>query len=458
MIQKLRAVLISRDSNSDEITTAIVRTLSTDFDENSVEIFTDRFVVNNILDKMPSSVIINLSEIILRDIIEDNGEIFKQSHVYDCQLITEGILCVIFAKINKLLKQKRKHDDTTTRKALCSKILSLLPTELFLASAIGEFLEKVSQITISESNEQIDLKIHSSKIHLYLEALKKLPVIFSSENTQKLIVLLLFSLLKDINHSNCEDEIKKNCESLIISIIQHNKFTLLDVFEVNVLVKQLIENFTRCEDVFFHVVQSAFKSEPEIAKFESGIVFIKDNLKMNQCLRFAVTVLNILSKVKKMKISPETKEICLRYKSDICHKIVKLTLKKSPDVSLIEPYALVLKTSLGKDEDNSLAKLKTCLKDYAEYCLHNLSDENIKGSLLLFTTLLHNKSLLADFGDGFILKIYNSLKSVTIRTEILEEYSQLIILITSLIPNEQFLQVFGDLLKVTVSTTGLIHF
>ncbi|XP_044268895.1 uncharacterized protein LOC123014085 isoform X2 [Tribolium madens] len=454
MIQKLRAMLMSHDSNS-EITTAIIRTLSSEFDDSSVEIFTDRFVINHLLDKMPSTIIVNLSEIILQDLLEGTGEIFKQPHIYDSRLITEGILCVIFTKINKLLKQKRKHDDATLRKAHYSKILSLLPTDMFLAPNIGEFLVKASEV-VSEGDEQIiDLKLHSDKIQAYLDAFRRLPVLFASEDTQKFIILLLFSLLKDINHSNCEEEIKNGCESLIISIIQHNKFTLLDIFEANILVKLLIENVVKSEDLFTHIVQSAFKCDSAIAKFESGIAFIKGNLKSKQCLRFAVNVLLVLHKMKKIKVSPESKELCLKYKTDICHKIAKLVLKKSPEDGLIEPFAIVLKSFLAKDEDDNLSKLKISLSDYVEYCLENLSDENIKGSLLLFSTILFNKSLLNNLDDAFILRIYNSLKRVTVKTEMLEEYSQLMILITSLIPNEQFSKIFDDLLKVTTKSIDL---
>ncbi|KAJ3662927.1 hypothetical protein Zmor_007241 [Zophobas morio] len=446
LIQKLRAFLIFGDGNND-VVAPIIRTLSTSFDAESVDIFSDRFVVNTVLDKMPTSNIISLAEILVKDLVEGNTKVLDEPHINDSQLITQGILCVIFTKINKLLKQKRKHDDTSVRKALCSKAMSLLPTDMFLCGRIEEVLGSVSEILVSESHHQnIDLKMQEEKLELYLELLTKIPLIFCSESTQKLTVLLLMALHKD--SQNCEN-IKLKCEQLIISIVQHNRFTLLDLFESSVLVKTLVDSFDSSEDLFFQIVQNVFKSDTAITKFEPGVSYIKDNLRQDKCLRFAVTLFNVLSKIRKVKMSPQSKEVCLKYKSDICHKMLKLVLKNSPEDRLIEVFGLVLKTFLAKDEDDTLSKLKTRLPEYVEYSFNNMSNINSKACLLLFTTILHNKTILGDFSDTFILRIWDALKTIAIQNDSLEEYSQLVTLITTLIANEHFSNIFGNLMKVT---------
>ncbi|RZC42407.1 uncharacterized protein BDFB_000322, partial [Asbolus verrucosus] len=445
VIQKLRAILIFENNVSEDVTGPIIRSLSTNIHTNSTKIFTDRFIVNNVLDKLPSSVIMNLSETVVKDLFDGGVDMMQDSPVYDSQVITNGVLC------------KRKHDEATVKKACCSKIISILPTEIFLNSNVEEFFEKATKILVFEGDGQaMDLKVHNDKIEKYLEILRKLPIIFCAESSQKLLLLLLFSLHRDINESNCSVALKKSCESLIVSIIQHNKFNLLDLFEARIFLEMLVKNFERSEDLFFYIAHNIFKNDTAIDGFQTGIEFIKENIQETKCLRFATVVLNLLSKIKKVKISTNSKELCFKYKSTICNKIAKVISKKRPENRLIEPYAIVLKSVLAKDEDGLLSKLKSSLHDYVEFSISNLTDENLRGSLLLFTTILHHKTILTDFNDDFVLSIWNNLKAVTITNELMEDYSQVVTLIVSLIPNEQFTNIFEDLLRITVPLTSAI--
>ncbi|XP_068900986.1 uncharacterized protein [Tenebrio molitor] len=448
VIQKLKAFLIFQDSNVEDVTAPIIRTLSSDFDDSSIEILTDKFVVNNILDKMPSSVIITLAEVIVKELVGGNTKTINLPQIHDSQIVTDGILSVVFTKVNKLLKQKRKHDDAAPRKAFFSRVVSVLPPDMFLTDSIEESLRRASEIIVSESKDQhIDLKMNDTKIEAYLGVLRKLPVMFCTESSQKLLILLLLALHRDVVSSNCEVSLKKCCESLMISIVQLNKFALLDLFEATDFLELFSKDFDRSEDLFFYVAQNVFKSDADIAKFETGVTYIKDNLKESKCMKYGLIVLKLLSNTKKIQISADSKELCLKYKSSISHKMVKIVVKSDVEDRLVEPYAFVLKSFLAKDEDDALSKLRPRLPDYVDYCQRNISDANIKGCLLLFTTILHHKSLLSDLNEDFVSRIWNDLKSVNVEVEMFEEYSPLVVLIASMISNEQFSRIFEDLLK-----------
>lgn len=87
-----------------------------------------------------------------------------------------------------------------------------------------------------------------------------------------------------------------------------------------------------------------------------------------------------------------------------------------------------------------------------------LNAGNIKGSILLFSTILNNKTKLGNKEDDFIMKVWNSCKIVEIPEKDTENYSKLIVLIFEHISGQLFNDVTKELLNLTVSIIQLLGF
>lgn len=443
ILQKLRASLIFEDQVNTDMLNPVIK----DFSTNIENFCTDEFFLNNVINKMPNSAILSVCELILND-FDTFSE--NEPQILDSGVIVKGILSLIMTKISKLIKQKRKLDETVFKKPVFNKILSGLPTDLFLCENIGTFLGASVEILVSQSEPQsLDIKTNDLKILSCLTILGDVPVIFCDKNVQKLLIVLLLGLVRDMKDSNCATVLKSTCENIVFGIIQHSKFDLLDLLKGEALLR-LLQDFERFEQIFFLFANIILKDNKSIVDFQTGITHILTNIKDKSYLKCGLIVVNLINKNKKIKLKPESKQLLSDNKSKICDRLVKMLSKKSPENDLIEAYAISLKTFLAKDENSNLDKLRLTLRQYLEFCLNNLCDENMKGSLLLLTTTLHHKNLLNEVDDNFPLKVWDSLKSKSVSNEALEDYSHLVILITSLIPNEQFDHIFGDLLKATV--------
>lgn len=157
-------------------------------------------------------------------------------------------------------------------------------------------------------------------------------------------------------------------------------------------------------------------------------------------------------------MSTNIKNTCIEYKSLISHAIVNLIVaKEQPEIDLFEAYTFVLRFYLLNDENKCLKRLLKCLNSYLTFALDNFNgiDDNPKGHLLLFATVLNNKSKLInnidDDNNNVTLRIWNVCKTIRqISDDNFENYTQLINLIFGQIPNEEFNKLTSDLLSSMV--------
>lgn len=432
---------ILEDNVTEECTNSLINELSLNIDEESVDIFADSFFINNVFEKMTEGNIIRIGEIFLQMLLSGNLTIIK----YDSRLVIHSIICVWSTKINSFFKQKRKHNEDSIRKSIYRNVFSNLPFNVLLNCEESCNLQDSVQILLSSQHiESIDLKTIENKLQMYLEVLEKLPIIFCSTRTQNLMILLLLAFHKDISCSNCTIVLKNTCERLIFGIFQHNKSELLDFCEAGELIKLIDQYFDRRFDLFSNLANYAFKSDSTIAKFEAGINFIV-NMKEDRCLVYAVNLLNLLNKFKKQKLAPESKAYFVSYRNVLCKKIIKYISEASPEDKFIEPYAVVLKTVFAA-EDKNISKVNSLLNEYVYYCLKNLNQNNVKGCILLFGTVLRTKTLLEKFHTTFVLEVWRGFKLIPVSEQILDDYSQLVMSISFLLATEQFEEFLDDLL------------
>ncbi|KAF7281180.1 hypothetical protein GWI33_005050 [Rhynchophorus ferrugineus] len=435
-IQKLRGMLLFDESITEDITLNIVKTLQEHLEDTWKDLLSDKFCVCYIVPKMDVISLTSLSE----HLIEDNS-LQDVHHIKDSPTLMNSMLYVIMSKLSKLFKTKRKHGEDSN-KGISSKVFSLVPNEVFFNCTesydLSDVIAAIKEMNKENEKSLCDFGNKEEKALLYLKNIRRIPVICSSVDIQKMVLLYLYYLHGDIRDS---EMLKSECECLIIGILQNCKFQLIDIFDLNLLCTKVLNNFEQHQNIFPLIVENVFKNDDAIKGFDSTISGLLNKVDSSKYLKSVLVILQAVNKQIKSKKDTSAKETANNYKEKILNKLVKQVCKSE---FLVEAYGTCLKhyLSLGQQSE-ILDKLSEKLPTYMEYALANISSENKKGCVILFATVLHNKQKLPGLDENVVLNVWNAVKSVDIE----DEYSHLVNLIFTLIPNDEFSNLVGDLLQ-----------
>lgn len=155
--------------------------------------------------------------------------------------------------------------------------------------------------------------------------------------------------------------------------------------------------------------------------------------------------------LKKTKMPKEVKNVAESYKTTICNEITQLIIKDKPQEHILLGYATALRHFLGQNDEENIPHLLKHLNAYVEYALNDCQHFQTTGYLILFTTVLQNKSKIPEFDDGLAVKFWEACKENPLVYSKFDEYSQLIVLIVGHVGNEGFPDIMKDLLGLSVS-------
>lgn len=151
-------------------------------------------------------------------------------------------------------------------------------------------------------------------------------------------------------------------------------------------------------------------------------------------------------------MSKDVKNVADSYKSSICKEITELVLQNKPKEHLLLGYAHSLRHYLSqKDQNEKIMQLLKHMDAYVEFALKKSQNFHTAGYLILFITILQNKSQIPEFEETLILKFWNACKENVSVYSRFEEYSQLMVLIVGHVSNEKFPDVIQDMLEISVS-------
>jgi len=141
------------------------------------------------------------------------------------------------------------------------------------------------------------------------------------------------------------------------------------------------------------------------------------------------------------------------YQEEIFKSVFELIIKlKDSNVThLTEAYALTLKHYLPKNS-NELSELVLLLDKYIDGITHLDKATETKGTILLFTTILRNKSQFKNLQADIVMKAWTCCQNLRPDNKEYEDYSKLVMLIFEHIPNDQFSALSTDLLKIMTET------
>lgn len=150
-------------------------------------------------------------------------------------------------------------------------------------------------------------------------------------------------------------------------------------------------------------------------------------------------------------MSKEVKNVAESYKIKICNEILQVTINNKPEDSQLIGYTYALRHFLTQNEEEQAFQLLQHLNVYVDFAITNCQTCDTAGYLILFITILQNKSKIPGFEEESIIKFWNSCKeNVTVYSRF-EEYSQLVTLIVGHVSNEVFPDVMRGFLDTTVS-------
>ncbi|CAH0548101.1 unnamed protein product [Brassicogethes aeneus] len=425
-IQKLRAKTIF-EKDIEDLSLDVAQNFSNTVEESWKNIMLDKFAIKNLLGHIEPQFIVFIAENVLNNF--DDLDKQQRQNIMESQLLLNALNYVVLTRINKIIKKKNAQ-------SLSNKVFSVITSDFFILNDDDALLKSAENAYNSSSVS--DIKINETKLTQNIDYLKMFPIIYSSENMQKFYLLYFFALHKDIGSSS--NNLKTSIESIIIGLLQHVKFSLLTIFDAEKLCFQIISSFDRYESTFQQITDGSIRN---MALYEGCITCLVKNMNTPEYLKCATIYLNCYYKMKKLKQTPEVKALVNEQKTQICDKMEKVVLKKGPLKShLIGAYAHVFKNSPTTSEEKD--------REFANFALQDYSADAVQGALLLFSTILNNKSRAKYVDDEFLLKVWNWSKQLNVSAEYHEQYSQLIVLIFSLISNEKFSQVTKDLLEITL--------
>ncbi|XP_066255929.1 uncharacterized protein [Euwallacea similis] len=447
-VQKVKAMLLLERQVNDEAIKGILKVLPTHIRASWQDLLSDKFVLSVLLCKVDKYSLIHLAE----HLIQNNHKL-GDTAIRDSQLLTNVTVYTLMSKINKLFRVKRKRDADAVQMSLSENVFRLLPEKAFMSTTpcdMGGVMAHLIQLFEEWQENCVDsIKSKEDRLAKYLGIMKKLSFIYSETDVQKLILLYLLSLSKDL--SACCQSVYRDVEDLIIGIFQACKFSLADTFDLKVVVTRFIVNFSRHSLVFSLLLDNVFKSDEAVSHLEPLVLHLMDDLDNEQNLAYSILLIQIINRTKKNKLSTSTKKKSALYKELILMKMTKLVCKSD---LLVEAYALCLKhhLTMNKSSDSTQILLSK-LDRYLEHCLGNINTMNKKDCAKLFTIVLQNRMQINSLDSDIVIKIWSACKA----SELNEDYSHLVNLIICAIPNEEFALLVQDLLNMSVNCIQTQH-
>ncbi|CAG9856436.1 unnamed protein product [Phyllotreta striolata] len=454
--QKVRALCIFEQKLTNEVLADLSRYLTSDLENNWKDILQDKFLTNNLMPTLDPEDKLILAEKIVSN-INDFGNVYQYAHVFNNASILNTVIYYIITKCDRILaKRKRKSDENLSlSKLISTRICECLDTvgfhdENILSDSIGKMSEIYKS---SDNNSDLEIKFNEEKLLELVKILKHFPVIFCEANVQNFFILYFFSLHKDLRRCFFKGhfvELRKFLEDLIVGTLQQYKYKLANIFDIKPLCLEILHNFNEWKELFVLIIDNIFKYNDSIASYDSLIKNITNNLHSPVYLQCGIVIINAVNKLKKLKVPKEVKSLTENYKSSICKGICDLVLTSEPNDHLVCGYAQALKILFVQNEDEKLQKMLEVLNSYVNFALEKKEDFDKTGYLLLFNTVLNNKTKIDEFDDELYLKIWDLCKcneKVFARTE---EYSQLVFLMVCLMSNEQFDRVIEDLAFLSI--------
>lgn len=147
----------------------------------------------------------------------------------------------------------------------------------------------------------------------------------------------------------------------------------------------------------------------------------------------------------------DVKNVAESYKIKIFDEIIQIIKGNKPEEHLLIGYSCALRQVLAYNDEEKITLLSQHFEDYIRFCLENSQTFNSLNYLVLFTTVLQNKSKISNFEDDLTVKIWNAIKENLRMYESFEECTQLMVLIVAHVSNEEFPNVMKDLLDMSVS-------
>ncbi|XP_018577936.1 uncharacterized protein LOC108916212 [Anoplophora glabripennis] len=450
-IQKLRAMLLSEKSVNEDIVQNVIKSITGNIDIMWKNILEDKFVINNLLSKMEPSYALFIAEKVVCD-TDTLGAIRNKPHITSSSFLITAVNYVIITKINKLLtRRKDKVTSDSFKKAVSIRISSVFTEDNFLTQEPKEIIESVKSLYSLNQNYEVEWNINEEKVLQFFEILEKFPVIFCSETVQKLCLVYFCALHMDLSSEFKRGNYKKlqiACEKLIIGILQHGKFKIENLFTIEDLCNDIVQNYGQWECIFYIITENVFKDEYSVSIYEPIISNFTEKLLTPVYMRCCIIMVNIANKIKKLKISKNIKNVVEKYKSIICDKILDIVLQNKPMAILIDGYCLSLKHFLFNNEEEKLSKLLTSLNSYVDLALKDT--EYPESNFTLLIIVLENKvKMQPTIGDEFFLKMWNVYKEkdwIYSRTDKLPQMAKLIFGQAS---NEEFMIITTDLLNLT---------
>ncbi|XP_060520542.1 uncharacterized protein LOC132698480 isoform X2 [Cylas formicarius] len=409
-VQKIRAILLFEGNVGEQVCSNVIKTIESHMEDTWHDLLSDKFVVSFLLPKMEGK-----SKIFLAEHLVGDKALWTEPHVMDSMCLLNSVHFVLMSKISKLLRQSVFLSDESCE--------------------VSDIFEEI-QAKLSTCDGGATVNVADDAVNDLLVVFKKFPIIYGSVLQQKILLMYLFSLYCDV-----PVEARRTCEALIIGSLQSCKFQLTE-FNVAELCAWILSNCERSHVVFSLVLSNVFKEEESIAKFVPFIHCMTQNLNDPRFLRASLLVLNAIGRAKNSKIDSEKKA---ELREKIYRELVAEVTSKAK--FSIETYAACLKHYLATDATgDDAARLLERFDSYSVHIFENvLSHDDVRGSLRLFSTALHNKQKIPQLNGDFLSRIWRFVKGLDVAVEDTDQYAQLVKLIVTLVPNDQFRHILEDL-------------
>lgn len=212
-------MLLFESKINEEIKNDIVRTTSSYSKENWRHILEDKFVFDSVIQKMDAVTVTMIAENVIKD-VEKSDKLNIPQHVSNSTILINSINWVVLVKMNKMICKKN-----ITPELLSAKIFSTLPDDLFLIEVdYQEIIVKIKEICTTKNGNRLknfDFKINENKLCRILEIAKNFPIIFSHNGSQKIFLLYLCALHRDLSQEFSNRNFVKlqlNIENFIIGM------------------------------------------------------------------------------------------------------------------------------------------------------------------------------------------------------------------------------------------------
>lgn len=207
-------MLLFEKSINEDIVQNVIKSLSLNIEIMWKNILEDKYIINNLLEKMDPSKVLFVAEKLISNID------IVGPHITSSSLLTTAANYVVITKINKLLtKKKDKTNSDVFKKATSIGIASMFTEDNFLRKKPEEIITNAKTLYYSNDNDNtIAWHIKEEKVQALFRILGKFPVIFCSEIVQQLYLMYFCSLHRDLcfefKRGNYK-QLQMSCERLI---------------------------------------------------------------------------------------------------------------------------------------------------------------------------------------------------------------------------------------------------